>query len=43
MVKKFARSAAGQEEQLPSDLRPPRILNVCDNVIPQHAYLANRA
>lgn len=26
MVKRFARSAAGQEEQLPSDLRPPRVL-----------------
>ncbi|KAL9060793.1 MAG: hypothetical protein Q9162_000497 [Coniocarpon cinnabarinum] len=26
MVKRFARSAAGQEEQLPSDLRPPYAL-----------------
>ena len=26
MVKRFARSAAGQEEQLPSDLRPPPVL-----------------
>lgn len=28
MVKKFTRSAAGQEEQLPSDLRPPEVLKV---------------
>ena len=28
MVKRFARSAAGQEEQLPSDLRPPQILQM---------------
>ena len=27
MVKRFARSAAGQEEQLPSDLRPPEVLS----------------
>ncbi|KAF2092636.1 hypothetical protein NA57DRAFT_23593, partial [Rhizodiscina lignyota] len=26
MVKKFRRSAAGSEEQLPSDLRPPKVL-----------------
>ena len=28
MVKRFARSAAGQEEQLPSDLRPPSVLKM---------------
>ena len=31
MVKKFRRSAAGVDEQLPSDLRPPAVLKqVCD-------------
>lgn len=31
MVKKFRRSAAGLEEQLPSDLRPPQVLKrTCD-------------
>jgi nuclear mRNA export protein SAC3 len=28
MVKKFRRSAAGVDEQLPSDLRPPLVLKV---------------
>jgi hypothetical protein len=31
MVKKFRRAAAGNEEQLPSDLRPPRVLSVSNN------------
>lgn len=31
MVKKFRRAAAGLEEQLPSDLRPPHVLKrTCD-------------
>lgn len=29
MVKKFRRAAAGIDEQLPSDLRPPAMLKVC--------------
>jgi len=29
MVKKFRRAAAGIDEQLPSDLRPPLVLQVC--------------
>jgi len=28
MIKKFRRSAAGVDEQLPSDLRPPSVLRV---------------
>lgn len=28
MVKKFRRAAAGLDEQLPSDLRPPHVLKV---------------
>lgn len=28
MVKKFRRAAAGIDEQLPSDLRPPAVLKV---------------
>lgn len=28
MVKKFRRAAAGIDEQLPSDLRPPKVLHV---------------
>lgn len=28
MVKRFQRSAAGIDEQLPSDLRPPEVLKV---------------
>jgi hypothetical protein len=30
MVKRFRRSAAGDEAQLPSDVRPPLILKVSD-------------
>ncbi|QIW99584.1 hypothetical protein AMS68_005102 [Peltaster fructicola] len=45
MVKKFRRAAAGIEEQLPSDLRPPHILKqTCDylfnEVIGQAEHLA---
>ncbi|KAL2673332.1 SAC3/GANP/Nin1/mts3/eIF-3 p25 family-domain-containing protein [Phyllosticta citricarpa] len=36
MVKKFRRAAAGVEEQLPSDLRPPEILRrTCDYLFDQ--------
>lgn len=31
MVKKFRRAAAGIDEQLPSDLRPPSVLKVRQN------------
>ncbi len=30
MVKRFRRSAAGDEAQLPSDVRPPAVLRVGD-------------
>lgn len=33
MVKKFRRSAAGLDEQLPSDLRPPLVLQVCSSQV----------
>ena len=46
MVKKFRRAAAGLEEQLPSDLRPPTVLKrTCDylfnNVIGNSSSLAH--
>lgn len=34
MVKKFRRAAAGLEEQLPSDLRPPLVLQVITSKSP---------
>ncbi|KAK5166128.1 actin cytoskeleton and mitosis protein [Saxophila tyrrhenica] len=45
MVKKFRRAAAGLEEQLPSDLRPPAVLKktcdyLFDEVIPNASSLA---
>jgi hypothetical protein len=39
MVKKFRRAAAGLDEQLPSDLRPPPVLKVCFRVCIAHAFL----
>lgn len=36
MVKKFRRAAAGIDEQLPSDLRPPPVLKVGDEIMQEH-------
>ena len=39
MVKKFRRAAAGLDEQLPSDLRPPLVLKVLTIMSPPHLFL----